>query len=224
MKRFITIFATVFFVIVLGFSLSGCGAGDEDLPVETLNFTVPQDGIGRYQFYTNDEQFYGYVHWYFMQNPKADKDDYEIITNKLSGAPYTGYGMVFCVKNIPELEDNEYYRLLITVEGHYQINKRVVNDEGTGFRWNILVPETGNNWPGSPHLKSGYNQDNTLRVKKTGNTFTVYFNGQVERQFTDSDPIEGNGRIGFYAGIGSEENENFPNQPVDVRFSLVHDE
>jgi hypothetical protein len=225
MKRSITIFAVLFFVIALGFSLSGCGSSDdEDLPVETLRFTVPEDGIGEYQFYTNDEQSYGYGYSRSIQNPKADKDDYEIIANKISGSRNTGYGMIFCVKNIPDLEGNEFYRLLITVEGYYQISKRVVNDEGTGFDLKVFFPETGNNWPESLNLKRGYNRDNALRIKKTGNTFTVYFNGQEECQFTDNEPIEGDGVMGFYVGIDSEERENFPNQPVDVRFSPVNDE
>jgi hypothetical protein len=225
MKRFITIFAAVFFVIALGFSLSGCGDSDDnDLPVETLRFTAPQDGIGEYQFYTNDEQFYGYSYSRSIQNPKTDQDDYEIIANKKSGSRNTGYGMIFCVNNIPNLDSNEFYRVLITVEGHYQISKRFVDDEGTGFDYKTFFPETGNNWPESLNLTSGYNRNNTLRVKKTGNTFTVYFNGQEELQFTDNEPLEGDGVMGFFVGISSEEDENFPNEPVDVRFSRVMDE
>jgi hypothetical protein len=224
MKRFIVVFAALLFVIVLGFSLSGCSESEDgNLPVETIDFAAPADDKGDYQYYTNDEQRYGNLFWTLLQNPKTDKDNYEIIANKTSGASDPGYGMLFGVKNIPELNGDEFYRALIGVEGYYHIGKRVVNDDGTGFRWMTLIPKTGTIRPISSLLINGYNQDNTLRVQKTGNTFTIYFNGETVDQFTDDTPLEGDGRIGFTVVIGSETNENFPNQPVDVRFSAVGD-
>jgi hypothetical protein len=110
-----------------------------------------------------------------------------------------------------------FYRILITVNGTYQVmkvfNARTSNDQ-VYFIPNIKEGA----WPLSANLITGYDKWNTTEVKKTDNTtFAIRFNDQYETTFTDADPLSGT-QIGYYVHVANEENENFPDVPVDVRF------
>ncbi|NLC53732.1 MAG: hypothetical protein GX770_07180 [Firmicutes bacterium] len=143
----------------------------------------------------------------------------EASVKKLSGSASAGYGIVFCLQN-----ENNFYTLISNIQGEYLIVK-MVNGE-----W-YVVDEWYDNDAGiikngdmvySQYLHLGYGYDdveNQIKVKyNNDNTFTISFNGQEAATFKDGS-FSG-GYYGFYAETGSAEDENFPDEPVEVWFKL----
>ncbi len=182
-----------------------------DLPISTIEYTLGSDGF--YRYYTNDPSYYNYGFWTIFENPNDDPDVYEIECKKISGANNYGYGMIF---GASDENVNLFYSVLIDTTGWYTINKRVPN--GTGFRNEPMIPndEELGRWRSSGNLNDGYNMLNTIKVEV--DEYSIYFNDSAiaNYSFTDEEPY-GN-RIGFYTSVSSEENEDFPNTPVDTRF------
>ena len=196
MKKF---FVVGLALLALGFIFTGCDPdGSSDLPVSTIRWEVDKDGFT--QYYTNDPQYYGYSSWALYNN--GGKDTYEIECKKMSGFQDSAYGLVFGASNT---EPNKFYTLFITVSGGSRVMK-MDGDKETYIT----------DWTEPSSLLSGYNKLNTLKVTKSGSTYTLFINNTQVHQFTDSS-ISGQ-RIGFYNYTSIEANEKFPNSPVDVRF------
>jgi hypothetical protein len=172
-----------------------------DLPAKTIRWEADSDGFR--QFYTNDAQYYDY--YFTVSAITHSGDTYETEVKKMSGNASYGYGMLFCYDST-----DTYYRMLITTDGAYNIAKRVAG------MWaeNPITP-----WTPSEAIVTGEGEMNTLKVVKSGNSFTASINGQQVATFADSDVI--GTKIGAFAGVGKVDEESFPNIPVDVRFRVL---
>jgi len=191
----------ILFVLLVSLILLSCSDedadGDEgDLPFSTVYWK--SDGNGFIQFSTNDPNVHNFAFTYIFTN-NNNQIIFEIECKKNSGNRRKPFGMIFGAQ-----DNQSFYSLIIDTEGFYSIWK---------YNNNYIVIKE---WIKSERLNTGYGKSNNLKVIKNSSTFTVYLNDHQVHQFTDS-TINGN-RIGYYVSIGSEEEESFPNNPVDVRF------
>jgi len=185
-------------VLLVSLILLSC-SDEGDLPISTTLWKP--DGNGFIQFSTNDPNVYFYEFFTIFTND-GNQNIYEIECKKMSGDRNGPYGMIFGASNT---NMNSFYVLLIDTEGYYSIWKRINNND-TELK----------EWLKSERLFTGYGTTNNLKVVRSSTTFTVFINDHQVHQFIDSD-INGN-RIGFYVTVGTEEDESFPNNLVDVRF------
>lgn len=184
--------------VVLVLIVSGCGS---KLPVRTIRWE--DDGAGYTRFYTNDSQYYGYSFWYW-DDPSVDPmTTVETAVKKISGSSAHGFGIIFCVQ-----DTNNFYRILISANGGYNIWKKV-NDTWTSIQ----------SWTQSGNINQGYGAVNTIKVTRVDTTFYVYINEQYETCF-DANEFSG-GKSGYYVSVGDSDYEKFPNTPVDVRFNQI---
>ena len=72
-------------------------------------------------------------------------------------------------------------------------------------------------WKESNNLNIGYKIINTIRIVERTNDIIIYFNGVETDSFRKDNRINGK-KIGAYIGIGSVDNELFPQFPVDVQY------
>ena len=183
--------------------LASCPEQSGVIDIVTIDWEP--DGQGFIQFYTNDEQDYGY---YFIHIPsgasEATMTTAEVEVKKISGASSAGFGIIFCGTNI----DN-FYKLLISLNGNYRMSKKV-----SGL-YTDLIP-----WSSSGgSLNASYGVVNKIKVQFDGtDTFSIFFNDV----FVDSvvDTSFSGGDSGYYAYV-SDDNESFPDTPVDVRFRML---
>jgi hypothetical protein len=186
------------FMLVFVLFFVACPTEDEIL-IETKAWES-KDGF--IQFYTNDSKNYGKIFWTAYENVNA-ANTYEIECKKMSGSEDWHYGMIFDVS----LDLYTYHRIAITSDGYYSVySQNGKDDEGTMQK----------SWIRSDKLNTGYDTLNSIKVTKSGTTYTVFLNDAQVFEFTSS--ITGGNRIGYFAIVGSEEDEDFPNNPVDVRF------
>jgi hypothetical protein len=199
MKR--GIFGLMVLCLAFGFVLVGCPDPNKVTPV-TIEWQKGTDGFIQYS--TNDPKKYAYAFWNSYVNSSGDVNVYEIECKKISGYSNIGYGMIFGF-----VDNNNYYSLIITNTGYYQIGKRV---KGT-----TTVVQA---WLTSTHLNTGSNVLNTLKAvySPTDKRYTVYLNGNNVAMFNEDANVTGGTKIGFYASVSSQANENFPDTPVDIRF------
>ena len=187
--------------LALGLLFAGCDSGDSvpDLPISTIEFGKGADGFT--QFYTNDLQYYNYSFWEIYDH---NGDTYEIECKKQSGSKDFAYGLIF---GASDTGTRQFYSLWISCNNSYSINKF------TAEKFSQI-----SDWKKTDKLYSGYDKINKLKVVKSGSTYTIFLNDDQVDKFTDSAGF-GN-RIGFFASVGKETDEKFPNSPVDVRFML----
>ena len=173
------------------------------------------DGAGFVQFSTNDTNDCGNLFTHAIGSPFTPMSSVEIQVKKVTGSSHNSYGNVFCYQD----QDN-YYRVGITVNGYYIINKKVAGTTSYnigGSTWYATNPSSS--WPNSINLITGFGNTNNIKVVNAGGgVFDIYFNGIYETSFTDS-TFTG-GYNGYSAGVSAVSNENFPT-PVDVRARLI---
>ena len=192
-----------FMLLTAFFALLGCNNGTTNLDVETIRWDQ-KDNDGFFRFYTNDSQNYGRP-FAALSDQVNNSATYEIECKKVSGHQEIAYGLVFGA-----VDYENFYSLNISTTGYYTLSKRNSSN---------LMPIK--EWERSDKLLTGYNKLNNLKVVKAGSRYTVFINGTEVHQFTDSS-INGN-KIGFFAWVGDESDESFPNKPVDIRFREVTD-
>jgi hypothetical protein len=214
MKNKWNVLGIIVFIMIIGFLIAGCDnpSNSKDLPVSFVEYKLGKDGF--YQIYTNDSEHYGFSMWELYENTNEDQNTYKIECKKISGSVVDAYGMIFGAEH-----ENPYnfYAVAISTEGFYTVwkNKGDEND----YDFEELIPEEDADeygWAESESLNIGYNKINTIKVTKSGSNYTVYLNDDEVLTFADSE-FTGD-KIGFYTAIGYEEDESFPNTPVDVRF------
>jgi hypothetical protein len=103
-------------------------AANQDLPVKTVRYQAPDDNDGMLQFYTNDARYYSKYTDHFIDNPGDEKNIYQCMIKKMGGHEDYGFGILFCVDDSGR-DNINYYRLFITVEGRFALQKRL----GTGW-------------------------------------------------------------------------------------------
>jgi hypothetical protein len=173
------------------------------------------DGAGFVQFSTNDTNDCGNLFTHVIGSPFTPMSFLEIQVKKITGSSHNSYGNVFYYQ-----DQNNYYRVGITVNGYYIINKKVA---GT-YYYNIgsstwYATNPSSSWPNSSNLITGFGNTNNIKVVNAGGgNFDIYFNGVLETSFTDS-TFTG-GYNGYSASVNTVSQENFPT-PEDVRAKLI---
>ena len=175
----------------------GCDSGSSST---TIDFELGSDGF--VQWYTDDPSYYDTHSWQLYSNNNGP-DTFEIECKKISGNMANPYGMVFGASNSAA---DRYYFIAITVDGWFIIHKYIGNTD-------TVIED----WTESSSINTGYNTLNTIKVTRSGTTYTVSLNDDVVKVFTDNS-ITGGNRIGFFATVGPQGYESFPGTPVDVRF------
>jgi hypothetical protein len=163
------------------------------------------------QFLTNDTNDCG-MHLQSISPAFTPMNSVEMQVKKITGYSHNSYGPLFCYQ-----DNNNFYRIGITVNGFYIIEKRAA---GTYYFWDSGSWTTTNpSWPTSSHLITGLGNINSIKVVNTGSgNFDVYFNGTKETSFTDTSFT--GGYNGYSASVASVSQESFPT-PEDVRIKLI---
>ncbi|MDR2607224.1 MAG: hypothetical protein LBC57_02435 [Treponema sp.] len=266
MRKFFPVSAAFFLLILSGALLfSACpNNASSDLEEKTILYQAPiDDQGGQYQFYTNDWYRYNsYTSSKLLDRPAGGNTDiFEIAASKLSGHEKAGFGLIFGVSVDGENGELSYYRLVITTEAVYQIEKRVFNpaavSEEDEYTSTYFCGSSDTKGRISHFLLQGDDQrqkDTFNRIKvireyireiepdpadtngKTTYTyrFHIFFNDQLADSFIDTnaipvirdnsaDPGAWNGnRMAFTTGVNNAAvGEDFPNNPVDVRYNVV---
>jgi hypothetical protein len=173
--------------------------------IETIEWEP--DGSGFRQYKTNDSQYYDWAFWYWKgtsyQNPLT-AFTVEAEAKRISGCGGYGVSIIFCLQ-----DTQNFYVLDISTYGSYNVYKRLNGS------WEMII-----GWTFSNYINTGYNVINNLKVTYDGaNTFTIYLNGSSVDSFTDSSFSGGN--AGYLVDIADEDCENFPDEPVDVRYRML---
>ncbi|MCX5848739.1 MAG: hypothetical protein NTW65_04760 [Deltaproteobacteria bacterium] len=172
------------------------------------------DGAGFVQFVSNDTNDCGYLFTHAIGSPFTPMSSVEIQIKKVTGSSHNSYGNVFCYQ-----DQNNYYRVGITVNGSYIINKKVAGTTSYNIGGSTWYSTNPSSWPSSSNLNTGFGITNNIKVVNAGGgVFDVYFNDIYETSFTAS-AFTG-GYNGYSASVNTVSNESFPT-PVDVRARLI---
>ena len=207
-RSFLCVLCFVLLLIVVG-----CDSSSSGSPVIETVFWEP-DGNGVYRFSTNDSQYYQSGFWNSVNKDMAvqNADTFEVVVKKESGASTYGYGMVF------DYVDGENFGVIfITLNGSYSI-RRQQNDEWT----KLTDPNNDGYLPSGGAVNASAGAENRIEVtlNRASDTLSLNINGtNIYTYFPYSD-LGGSG-LGAYASSGSESEENFPTEPVDVRYRTV---
>jgi hypothetical protein len=162
---------------------------------------------GFVRFATNDRRSYNSLFYQIIPNPNEDEYIYEIDLVKTSGNSFTGFGIIFCADGT-NISKTSCYVLLITINQQYMVGP-FINGRKTD---RPMI-----DWKTSENLNAGYNVVNTIKIVEQSGNYIIYFNGIETDSFRGNNRIRGK-MIGVYIGIGSIENELFPQFPVDVQY------
>ena len=202
--------SALFFIAVcltaLPLVLTACSDGSESsgLPIKTINYEMKNDGF--VQFYTNNPEDYNVICFCPLENTE-NLNEFEIACNKKSGAVGFEYGLIFdCVKTGSNFT---YIFVGITANGAYCIWERIPGG------WNDITKQ---NYITSDKIITGTNKTNKIKIKRTDENFSVYINDAFINTYNK--PRQ-NGLYGLFTFVGTEEYEDFPNTPVDVRFKVI---
>ena len=197
----------VFVCLIL--ALAGCSI--DSFSVNTIKWKLDKDGF--IQWCTDDPKNYGYSFLSLYDNNNSDQDIYEIECKKISGNQLGAYGMLFRA-----VDNDHFYCVFIAADGYYYMG--IKNGAGKGEDIDgIEVIEKEDGWAKSDKLNIGYDIINKIRVTRSGDDYTIYFNGEYVNKFTDN-RITGD-KIGYFVEVGPYPYEVFPYSPVDVRFKQV---
>ena len=169
-------------------------------------------GLKTVRFYTNDTLYWsqhGYTVWTVWGNENAPFVERTVLMSKPKGYAAACYGFVICQgrRIIDGKETDTMLTVMINNEGRYALGKVI------GGRYEALFDLTS-----SPHLNSGAGAPNTVQVKFDGELFLLYFNGTLERSFSDTiEPVHISGRDGYIVVIAPS--DRFPEGEVDIYFT-----
>lgn len=147
-----------------------------------------RDGALRFQIDDLDQ-----IAWSVPPDKRFGDFTLEVDATQLGGPDDNSYGVL-----IRYVDDRNFYRLDISGDGYFAVNKR---EDG---RWTTLQ-----DWTASPAIRSG-KATNRLKVLARANTFTFSVNDQTLTTFTDAGFPQGN--IGLTAGT------LFDNAGVQIAF------
>ena len=197
---------------ILLLTLSGilsCAVAPEKpkISINTTEWELDSENFN--QFKTNDPKYYDSYVYCYMTNGKNLNTAGTIVeaqVNKKSGSVDYGYGIVFNAKD----KDN-FYKFIITTDGWCYLSV-CVNSYYTTIK----------SWSTSPFINQGYNTINTLKVSNnlSAGTYNYYINNSLVYT-TSMTNYTGIGGPGFYLDIGEQDDEKFPDTPVDVRFKML---
>lgn len=175
------------------------------------------------KFYTNDSDYYNYSftsHYTSTNNGNP----VEVQMQKVSGSADHGYGVIFAIqKSDADANNKSMYRFLVSVsEGYYNLGQY----DSTG-NYTAISSGSTDSWKYSAAINTGYEEINTVNINFVSgtNTYSIKINNTLVDTFSHADPevtvdLTG-GKSGFYVSVGDETEEDFPNNPVDVRFKMI---
>lgn len=180
---------------------------------ESSEFFPLTENAGEYEFFTNDKAFikpYGMTFWAPVLAEQPLFTEIDISLSKISGNPYTGFGVVFCHGLRGEPLEATMLVLMINLNQEYIVGE-VVKD-----RFNTLIP-----WTHSGSLHPGFNQENRVRISfnEGQSEFQIYINDMTVALdvFKDDEaPFHRGGTGGFITVISPR--DKFPEIPVHVLF------
>jgi hypothetical protein len=197
--------------VMLALLFFGCQPGESPGPtITTIDWQA--DGAGFIQFQTNDTANLGYGQYANYSSSAQNAPTVypggtvTAVIKKISGSAGAGMGIIFCYQ-----DTSNFYRLLISEDGWYNIYKKV------GGTYTSIQ-----SWTQSSSISQGYGVSNTLSVTQSAaNNYSVYINNMTTPEITFVDSSVPNaGEAGFYASISST-TEDFPSIPEDIRFKLI---
>lgn len=195
--------AAVLALAVLWLCFASC-SDPYSASIENINFR--EDGEGFRRFYADIPGNYNRGFYHFLNGSRQEPMmAVQCEIKKISGFGDVGFGIVFCMQ-----DNGDYYRLLIKTDGTYSVTRK------SGELKQTLI-----DWTASAHLVEGYAALNEIMImyEYTRQRFTIFFNEISETSFVDA--FFSGGYSGFYAIIGPEEMERFPDEPVDIRFRQI---
>ncbi|HUV36528.1 MAG TPA: hypothetical protein VMX58_06280 [Patescibacteria group bacterium] len=188
---------------VLWLCLASC-SDPYSASIENINFR--EDGEGFRRFYADIPGYYNRGFYYFLSGSRQEPMmAVQSQIKKISGFDDVGFGVLFCMQ-----DNGDYYRLLIKTDGTYSVTRK------SGELKQPLI-----DWTASDHLEQGYDVLNEIMITYDyiQQRFAIFFNEVPETAFIDAS-FSG-GCSGFYAIIGPEQLEHFPDEPVDIRFRQI---
>jgi hypothetical protein len=202
-KRSFVCLLVAVIVVAIVVSCDMNGDSDDNLPVQTIRWEP--DGNEYYQFYTNDSQYYNYGFSTWHDTGDSPPAESEIVIRKISGHEAWGYGMVF---DSVEVENRTL--VLLNNQGSVTIARLDNND------WNTLKE-----WTPENSILPGENNRVRVTMGTASNSLTVRINGAVVYHTDDGYTSREGESIGAIAFVGDEDDEDFPNVPIDVRFRIT---
>jgi hypothetical protein len=166
--------SAIFLGLLLSIFLFSCesSSGVSVAPdIATLSWV--DDGNGFIQYKTNDVAYCGK---YYKSSQTFDLSTEEVVGKKISGAQGYGYGVIFMYS-----DSNNYYRLQVLPIGKYAVVEYLNG-----------VLSTLVNWTDSTSINQGLNVSNTIRIDKSGNTYTIFINNNSVVSYDASDLTSGN--------------------------------
>ena len=182
------------------------GCKEEVLPTETIYWEP--DGQGYLQFYTNDPAYLETICFYRV--PGSYKDpvmNIDIDVKKVSGNKFVPSGFVY--KCSPDYQS--FTGIVFDTTGYCSTQFSRFNGEWQGLAWHQ-----------ESTLNTGLGEVNNIKIVRHGDPDDHWF----DFIFNDKSHIAlestkyGPGDCAFVVFIGSSDDEDFPNKPVDVRFRM----
>lgn len=175
---------------------------DSFAPGETGNWVIEGDNAG--QTAVIDERLVielaqtNVMQFATLPDHTFDNFILEVEARLLQGDLGSSYGLLFRMQ-----DTTRFYRFEITGDGLFMVERR---DGEAG--WTRFV----DSWTASPAINQGYNSPNQLRVEALGQSISLYVNGILVHQFTDT--AYNSGTIALDAGT-------FTQPQVQVAFDNV---
>lgn len=200
-KYGLLIMAAVTMLVFFGCEDPNLPPPGDTIPVESIKWET--DGEGFYQYSTNDVADQNKTARLVFSSTIAE-DPMTTVTaeiKKLSGLDYYSFGMIFGWQDW----DN-FYEMAITNDGWYTIWVQVSDV------WTEVI-----DWTESSFLNIGAGSSNTISVTYNTPDIDLKINGNDETSIAPA--VFNSGSAGFMIFIG--EDENFPEEPIDVRFKMT---
>jgi hypothetical protein len=194
------------FILLLILILSTCQTEsplEADTPVKPETIYWDIDSNGYYQFYTDDPAKYNMSYFKTIQVTNSCVTNISIAVKRNSGFSAMGNGFYFNY-----LDDLNYYRILLTVNGSHRVTQR------TNGQWSVLA-----DWQQSGNAFTGYGEENIINIRLINGNIIYSLNGGQIGSISNSLLTNGNIRLCGY--VSSISNEDFPSNPVDVRYKVL---
>jgi hypothetical protein len=178
-------------------------AAGANTKIETVEW-MP-DGEGAVQYKTNDPSKKDRIWWHKLNSAyQATMNTVTAQITKYSGNEAGGFGINFCIK-----DNNNFYQLIVSEAGQFCVYKKL-----DGAYTPIQT------WKESEKINQRRGQANTVRVSQSElHSFSVYLNDLNAPELTFKDSAFTGGTVAF--AVLTSPHEEFPAEPVDVRFKLT---
>ncbi len=191
-------------LVLLSLCLAACPPSDTGPVIQTIEWE--EDGQGFVQFSTNDAENYEYMFWN-RHDVGSSPGQIDVTMKKVSGSIGGGFGIL-----VGYVDSDNFYLVLISANGGYMVQQI---SGGTYL--------TVHDWADSVFINTGLGAVNNIRVDFAAipGVCRIFINDMANpvNSFSYSAPADAD--AAFVVTVGSSEYENFPAEPVDVRFKMT---